>query len=156
MKNTTAEYKRLDNQLLSLMTHVHNFLKGRLTLGELGEAEERAEVFRTNQVTNYDEVAERVNTAQIKQENAELRKKHEDALKLMGLVMTQPTDISVALANAEKEKWVQCDQLEELRKDKERLDWILEHCDVGYDNFYKTSFENRDEIDQAMEGTTNQ
>lgn len=43
-----------------------------------------------------------------------------------------------------------------LLKDKERLDWILEHCDVGYDNFYKTSFENRDEIDQAMEGTTNQ
>ena len=39
----------------------------------------------------------------------------------------------------------------ELRKDRERLDWILEHCDVGYDNFYKTSFENRDEIDQAME-----
>ena len=73
MKNTTAEYKRLDNQLLSLMTHVHNFLKGRLTLGELGEAEERAEVFRTNQVTNYDEVAERVNTAQIKQENAHLQ-----------------------------------------------------------------------------------
>lgn len=35
--------------------------------------------------------------------------------------------------------------------EKERLDWILEHCDVGYDKFYKTSFENRDEIDQAME-----
>jgi len=43
-----------------------------------------------------------------------------------------------------------------LRNDKERLDWILEHCDVGYDNFYKTSFENRDEIDEAMEETTNQ
>ena len=38
-----------------------------------------------------------------------------------------------------------------LLKDRERLDWILEHCDVGYDNFYKTSFDNRDEIDQAME-----
>jgi len=38
-----------------------------------------------------------------------------------------------------------------LRKDKERLDWILEHCDVGYDKFYKTSFENRKEIDKAME-----
>lgn len=37
------------------------------------------------------------------------------------------------------------------KMEKERLDWILEHCDVGYDKFYKTSFENRDEIDQAME-----
>ena len=66
-----------DNQLLSLMTHVQAFLKGRLTLGELGEAEERAEIFRTNQVTNYDEVAERVNAAQIERENAELRKDKE-------------------------------------------------------------------------------
>jgi len=39
----------------------------------------------------------------------------------------------------------------ELLKDKERLDWILEHCDVGYDNFYKTSFENRDEIDEVIQ-----
>ena len=43
-------------------------------MGELKEAEERAEIFRTNQVTNYDEVAERVNAAQIERENAELRK----------------------------------------------------------------------------------
>lgn len=35
-------------------------------------------------------------------------------------------------------------------RDKQRLDWILEHCDVG-DKFYKTSFYNRDEIDQVME-----
>lgn len=39
----------------------------------------------------------------------------------------------------------------ELRKDKERMDWIFKHCDVGYDRFYKTSFDNRKEIDQAME-----
>jgi len=77
MKTNESEYKRLDDQLLSLMTRVHAFLKGRLTLGELGAAEERAEIFRTNQVTNYDEVAERVNEAQIEQENAELLKDKE-------------------------------------------------------------------------------
>ena len=66
-----------DEQLLALMTHVQAFLKGRLTLGELAEAEERAEIFRTNQVINYDEVAERVNAAQLEQENAELRKDKE-------------------------------------------------------------------------------
>jgi hypothetical protein len=44
------------------------------------------------------------------------------------------------------------DENVEISKDKQRLDWILEHCDVGYDKFYKTSFYNRDEIDQAMEG----
>jgi len=81
---------------------------------------------------------------EVQRENAELHKKHEDALKLMGLVMTQPTDISVALANAEKEKWVQCDQLEEMRRDKERLDWILS----GAGRFWLSS---REDIDQAME-----
>jgi hypothetical protein len=85
----------------------------------------------------------------LEQENSELRKKHEAALKLMGLVMTQPTDISVALANAEKEKWVQCDQLEELRKDTERLDWIL--SDAG--RFWLSTREDidkeRDLISQA-------
>ena len=75
-----------DNQLLSLMTHVQAFLKGRLTLGELGEAEERAEIFRTNQVTNYEEVAERVNVAQIERENAELRKDKERLDWLMSIV----------------------------------------------------------------------
>jgi len=39
----------------------------------------------------------------------------------------------------------------ELLKDKERLDWILKNCDIGYDRFYKTSFDNRDEIDKAIE-----
>ena len=81
---------------------------------------------------------------EVQRENAELRKKHEDALKLMGLVMTQPTDISVALANAEKEKWVQCDQLEELRKDKERLDYLLSDYGAG----------TRDDIDAAMKEET--
>jgi len=38
-----------------------------------------------------------------------------------------------------------------LRKDRERLDWILEHCTIEYDRFYKTSFENRDEIDAVMQ-----
>ena len=80
----------------------------------------------------------------LEQENSELRKKHEAALKLMGLVMTQPTDISVALANAEREKWVQCDQLEELRKDTERLDWIL--SDAG--RFWLST---REDIDKEME-----
>ena len=81
-------------------------------------------------------------TRWLEKENAELHKKHEDALKLMGLVMTQPTNISVALANAEKEKWVQCDQLEELRKDKERLEWLFEHYDPEL---------NRQKIDELME-----
>ena len=89
MKTNESEYKRLDDQLLSLMTRVHAFLKGRLTLGELGAAEERAEIFRTNQVTNYDEVAERVNEAQIEQENAELLKDKErlDWLQSSGLTL---------------------------------------------------------------------
>jgi len=69
--------------------------------------------------------------AELQNEVSKLRKKHEDALKLMGLVMTQPTDISVALANAEREKWVQCDQLEELRKDKERLDWLVDNTAIS-------------------------
>ena len=107
-----------DKQLLSLMTHVQAFLKGRLTLGELGEAEERAEIFRTNQVTNYDEVAERVNAAQIEQENAELR------------------------------------------KDKERLDWLLdEESGVNVEYLYAdklgkhviTWFDDREDIDKAMQ-----
>jgi hypothetical protein len=38
-----------------------------------------------------------------------------------------------------------------LRKDMERLDFILKNCTIEYDRFYSTSFENRDEIDQAME-----
>ena len=74
MKTNESEYKRLDNQLLSLMTRVHAFLKGRLTLRELGAAQERAEIFRTNQVTNYVEEARACIAAQLKQENAELRK----------------------------------------------------------------------------------
>jgi hypothetical protein len=74
MRTNKSEDKTLDNQLLSLMTHVQAFLKGRLTLGELGEAEERAEIFRTSHVTNYDKAAERVNSAQLERENAELLK----------------------------------------------------------------------------------
>ena len=38
-----------------------------------------------------------------------------------------------------------------LRKDRERLDWILEHCTIEYDRFYRTSFENRGEIDEVMQ-----
>ena len=76
MKKLIETISETDNQLLSLMTHVQSFLKGRLTLGELGEAEERAEIFRTNQiqVTHYDEVAERVNSAQLERELNECKK----------------------------------------------------------------------------------
>lgn len=102
MKTKESEHKRLDDQLLSLMTHVQAFLKGRLTLDQLGEAEERAEIFRTNQVINYDEVAERVNAAQLEQENAELR------------------------------------------KDKERLDWLLQ-------SRYRGELETREAIDKAFD-----
>jgi hypothetical protein len=97
-----------------------------------------------------------MNKLRLEQENAELRKKHEAALKLMGLVMTQPTDISVALANAEREKWVQCDQLEELRKDKERLDWIqftdltLHHWEKGDLWSRKGVYTIREFIDKEM------
>ena len=38
-----------------------------------------------------------------------------------------------------------------LRKDRERLDWILEHCTIEYDRVYRTSFENRGEIDEVMQ-----
>jgi len=55
MKKLSEIISETDNQLLSLMTHVQAFLKGRLTISELGEAEERAELFRTNQVTNPNE-----------------------------------------------------------------------------------------------------
>ena len=36
-------------------------------------------------------------------------------------------------------------------KDKERLDFVLKNCNIEYDKFYKTSFENRDEIDEVMQ-----
>ena len=39
----------------------------------------------------------------------------------------------------------------ELRKDRERLDFILKNCTIEYDRFYKTSFESRDEIDEVMQ-----
>lgn len=109
MKTKESEHKRLDDQLLSLMTHVQAFLKGRLTLGQLGEAEERAEIFRTNQVINYDEAAEWVNAAQLEQENAELR------------------------------------------KDKERLDWLLNEYGVRYD--MSSVFMTREDIDKETKAT---
>ena len=82
IKKLSEIISETDNQLLSLMTHVQSFLKGRLTLGQLGEAEERAEIFRTNQiqVTHHDEAAERVNSAQLEQE---LNKLNEDIDKAM-------------------------------------------------------------------------
>lgn len=102
-----------DKQLLSLMTHVQAFLKGRLTLSELGEAEERAEIFRTNQVTNYDEVAERVNAAQIERENAEL--------------LEEIYHLEAAIHDGDM-------LMAKLRKDRERLDWLI---DYAYIQFYK-------------------
>ena len=38
-----------------------------------------------------------------------------------------------------------------LRKDMGRLDWILENCTIEYNRFYKTSLENREEIDEVMQ-----
>ena len=94
--------------------------------------------------------------AELQNEVSKLRKKHEDALKLMGLVMTQPTDISVALANAEREKWVQCDQLEELRKDRERLDWLLPCYLMRQEGDTEWKFYmRREDLDRAMELNTN-
>ena len=38
-----------------------------------------------------------------------------------------------------------------LLKDKERLDWIFRNCCVEFDGFYKDSFSNRKEVDEAMQ-----
>ena len=38
-----------------------------------------------------------------------------------------------------------------LLKDRERLDFILKNCTIEYDRFYKTSLENRKEIDEVMQ-----
>lgn len=92
-----------DEQLLALMTHVQAFLKGRLTVGELAEAEERAEIFRTNQVTNYDEVA-----------------------NLKGIIKELKRILSTCMYALQES--------EELMKDKERLDWLIDHA---YIQFYK-------------------
>ena len=89
-----------DEQLLALMTHVQAFLKGRLTLGELAEAEERAEIFRTNQVTNYDEVA-----------------------NLKGIIKEQKRILSTCMYALQEN--------EELMKDKERLDWLVDNASIS-------------------------
>lgn len=90
------------------MTHVQAFLQGRLTLGELGEAEERAEIFRTSQVTNYDKVAERVNSAQLERENAELLK---DKVRLEWLI--DNASISMLRKDEDgREWWVELDYSE--------------------------------------------
>ena len=74
----------------------------------------------------------------LKTENNRLRKELDESIHL-----NQAVSMLASLPTA--------NEMDTLVKDGERLDWIFKHCDVGYDKFYKTSFENRDEIDQAME-----
>tara|TARA_R100001463_G_scaffold119827_1_gene175794 strand:+ start:190 stop:567 length:378 start_codon:yes stop_codon:yes gene_type:complete len=42
-------------------------------------------------------------------------------------------------------------ETDELFEDKERLDFILKNCTIEYDRFYRTYFDNRDEIDEVMQ-----
>lgn len=64
---------------------------------------------------------------------------------------TKNNELQKALDSVIEDRDSYHEENNELRKDKERMDWIFKHCDVGYDKFYKTSFDNRKEIDQAME-----
>ena len=114
------------------MTHVHAFLKGRLTLHELGEAEERAEIFRTNQVTNYDEVA-----------------------NLKGIIKEQKRILSKSMYALQEN--------EELNKDKERLDWLVDNTAIsmlrkdedGEEWWVELDYsEARKDIDEAMNQPT--
>lgn len=43
------------------------------------------------------------------------------------------------------------DELSELRKDKERLDWLLFRYDMGVIMYRDEFLENREDIDKAME-----
>ena len=113
-----------DEQLLALMTHVQAFLKGRLTLGELAEAEERAEIFRTNQVTNYDEVDN------LKGIIKELKR----ILSTCMYALQENEELEQGNAELMKDNAVLMKDNAELMKDKERLDWLIDHA---YIQFYK-------------------
>ena len=74
----------------------------------------------------------------LKTENNRLRKELDESTHL-----NQAVSMLAGLPTA--------DEMDTLVKDGKRLDWIFRNCCVGFDRFYKDSFSNRKEVDEAMQ-----